>query len=257
MEPMKLIKQALQVTDLSLTDQQKQVIAHRGSPLLIKGAAGSGKTTLLIEAAIARISDGASSDSILFLTYGRESASLVRDAIAIRSSATGYEPLARTFHSLAFSILKMKSGDDFREPILLSGAEQEKIIADLLEGDISDGYKEWPPELRDSDEKLGNPLLTRGFIRELRDLMMRANERKISPQELATRGGQLGEKYWPAAAAFWKRYEGVMDLAASGAGDAKVRIDPSELINAAIAHLHNNSELLATIRKTYIHLLKP
>jgi len=255
MEPMKLIKQALQVTDLSLTDQQKQVIAHRGSPLLIKGAAGSGKTTLLIEAAIARISDGASSDSILFLTYGRESASLIRDAIAIRSSATGYEPLARTFHSLAFSILKMKSGDDFREPILLSGAEQEKIIADLLEGDISDGYREWPPELRDSDEKLGNPLRTRGFIRELRDLMMRANERKISPQELASRGGQLGEKYWPAAAAFWKRYEGVMDLAASGAGDAKVRIDPSELINAAIAHLHNNPELLATIRKTFSTIL--
>lgn len=151
---MKLVKQALQVNELSLTDQQKRVIAHRGSPLVIKGAAGSGKTTLLIESAIARISDGASSDSILFLTYGRESASLIRDAIAIRSSATGYEPLARTFHSLAFSILKMKSGDDFREPILLSGAEQEKIIADLLEGDISDGYKEWPPELRDSDEKI-------------------------------------------------------------------------------------------------------
>lgn len=255
MAPMKLIKQVLQVNDLSLADQQKQVIAHRGSPLLIKGAAGSGKTTLLIESAIARISDGASSDSILFLTYGRESASLIRDAIAIRSSATGYEPLARTFHSLAFSILKMKSGDDFREPILLSGAEQEKIIADLLEGDISDGYKEWPPELRDGDEKLGNPLRTRGFIRELRDLMMRANERKISPQELATRGGQLGEKYWPAAAAFWKRYEGVMDLAASGAGDAKVRIDPSELINAAIAHLQNNPELLATIRKTFSTIL--
>lgn len=104
-------------------------------------------------------------------------------------------------------------------------------------------------------KKLGNPLRTRGFIRELRDLMMRANERKISPQELATRGGQLGEKYWPAAAAFWKRYEGVMDLAASGAGDAKVRIDPSELINAAIAHLHNNPELLATIRKTFSTIL--
>ena len=255
MAPMKLIKQALQVNDLSLADQQRKVIAHRGSPLLIKGAAGSGKTTLLIESAIARIQEGASSDSILFLTYGRESASLIRDAIAIRSSATGYEPLARTFHSLAFSILKMKSGDDFREPILLSGAEQEKIIADLLEGDVTDGYRQWPPELREGEGKLGNPLLTRGFIRELRDLMMRANERKISPQELATRGGQLGEKYWPAAADFWRRYEGVMDLAATGAGDAKVRIDPSELINSAIAHLKNSPELLAKLRKTFSTIL--
>ena len=255
MAPMKLIKEPISVEPFDFDGASQSVIAHRGSPLLIKGAAGSGKTTLLIESAIARIQEGAPSDSILFLTYGRESASLIRDAIAIRSSATGYEPLARTFHSLAFSILKMKSGDDYREPILLSGAEQEKIIADLLEGDVTDGYREWPPELRDGDEKLGNPLLTRGFIRELRDLMMRANERKISPQELATRGGQLGEKYWSPAAAFWTRYEGVMDLAASGAGDAKVRIDPSELINAAIAHLKNSPELLATLRKSFATIL--
>jgi superfamily I DNA/RNA helicase len=252
---MKLIKEPTSVEPFDFDGASQSVITHRGSPLLIKGAAGSGKTTLLIESAIARIQEGAPSDSILFLTYGRESASLIRDAIAIRSSATGYEPLARTFHSLAFSILKMKSGDDYREPILLSGAEQEKIIADLLEGDVTDGYREWPPELRDGDEKLGNPLLTRGFIRELRDLMMRANERKISPQELATRGGQLGEKYWSSAAAFWTRYEGVMDLAASGAGDAKVRIDPSELINAAIAHLKNSPELLATLRKSFATIL--
>ena len=255
MAPMKLIKEPISVESFDFDGASQSVIAHRGSPLLLKGAAGSGKTTLLIESAIARIKDGASSDSILFLTYGRESASLIRDAIAIRSSATGYEPLARTFHSLAFSILKMKSGDDYREPILLSGAEQEKIIADLLEGDVTDGYREWPPELHDGDEKLGNPLLTRGFIRELRDLMMRANERKISPNDLATRGGQLGEKYWSPAAAFWKRYEGVMDLAASGAGDAKVRIDPSELINAAIAHLKNSPELLATLRKSFATIL--
>jgi superfamily I DNA/RNA helicase len=46
-----------------------------------------------------------------------------------------------------------------------------------------------------------------------------------------------------------------MDLAASGAGDAKVRIDPSELINAAIAHLTNSPELLATLRKSFATIL--
>jgi hypothetical protein len=65
----------------------------------------------------------------------------------------------------------MKSGEDYREPILLSGAEQEKFIAELLRGDVDDGYRDWPEELRDGEGKLGNPLLTRGFIRELRDLM--------------------------------------------------------------------------------------
>jgi superfamily I DNA/RNA helicase len=255
MTPMKLIKQALQVADLGFDDQQKAAISHRGAPLLLTGGAGSGKTTVLIEAAISRIAEGADSDSILFITFGRETASAIRDAIAIASSATGYEPLARTFHSLAFSIVKMKSGDDYREPILLSGAEQEKFIADLLQGDVEDGYRQWPDELRDGDGKLGNPLLTRGFIRELRDLMMRANERGISPDQLSVRGGQLGEKYWPSAAAFWKRYEGAMDLASSGAGDAKMRIDPSELVNAAIAHLRNNPELLDTLRKRFTTII--
>jgi superfamily I DNA/RNA helicase len=248
---MKLIKQVPGLTELGFDDQQKAAIAHRGSPLLIQGAAGSGKTTVLIEAALSRINDGIASDAILCITYGRERASEMRDAIAIRSSATGYEPLARTFHSLAFSIVKMVSGDDYREPILLSGAEQEKFIAELLGGDVEDGYRDWPEELRDGDAKLGNPLLTRGFIRELRDLMMRANERGISPDQLGARGAQLGEKFWPSAAAFWKRYEGAMDLASSGAGDAKMRIDPSELINAAIAHLRNNPELLTSLRQRF------
>ncbi len=255
MAPMKLIKQAHRLPELRFDDQQKAAISHRGTPLLITGGAGSGKTTVLIEAAISRIAGGASSDSILFITFGRESASVIRDAIAIASTATGYEPLARTFHSLAFSIVKMKSGDEYREPILLSGAEQEKFIADLLQGDVEDGYRQWPDELRDGDGKLGNPLLTRGFIRELRDLMMRANERGISPDQLAARGAQLGEKYWPAAAAFWKRYEGAMDLASSGAGDAKMRIDPSELVNAAIAHLRNNEELLSALRKRFTTII--
>ena len=87
MTPMKLIKQALQVADLGFDDQQKAAISHRGAPLLLTGGAGSGKTTVLIEAAISRIAEGADSDSILFITFGRETASAIRDAIAIASSA--------------------------------------------------------------------------------------------------------------------------------------------------------------------------
>jgi primosomal protein N' len=64
---MKLIKQSPGLIELGFDDQQKAAIAHRGSPLLIQGAAGSGKTTVLIEAALSRINQGASSDSILLL----------------------------------------------------------------------------------------------------------------------------------------------------------------------------------------------
>ena len=60
MAPMKLIKQEPGLIQLGFDDQQKTAIAHRGSPLLIQGAAGSGKTTVLIEAALSRISEGTS-----------------------------------------------------------------------------------------------------------------------------------------------------------------------------------------------------
>ena len=175
---------------------QSQAVSHRGSPLLIAGGPGTGKTTVLIEAAVSRINSGQDPDSILLLTYGRESASQLRDEIALRTSGTMNEPLARTFYSLAYSIIKMKTGSQYHEPILLSGPEQENFIEQLLQGDVADGYRKWPIDLQDGIDKKGNPLLTQGFIRELRDLIMRANERGITPDALAKRGDMVGEKYW-------------------------------------------------------------
>jgi superfamily I DNA/RNA helicase len=246
--PLRLVRADAEGFSLSLSDQQKAAVAHRGSPLILKGATGTGKTTVLIEAALSRIAAGQSPDSILLLTYGRERASEMRDAIVTRSEKTAFEPLARTFHSLAYSILKMRTGDNYREIVLLSGAEQETFISQLLDGDIEDGYKQWHDDLKKTPESLGQPLQTQGFVRELRDLIMRANERGITPDALAERGHQLGEKYWPGAADFWKRYLGAMTLQEVLAGDAKVRIDPSEIINSAINYLRANPELLAELR---------
>jgi len=240
---------------LSLDEAQHAAVAHRGSPLIITGATGTGKTTVLIEAALSRIAQGKSPDSILLLTYGRERASELRDAIVTRSEKTAFEPLARTFHSLAYSILKMRTGDAYREIVLLSGAEQETYISDLLKGDIADGYKKWHPDLHRTEQSLGEPLETQGFVRELRDLIMRANERGITPDQLAARGKQLGEKYWPGAADFWNRYLGSMVLQEISAGDAKVRIDPSEIINTAINYLRTNPELLAELRNRFTTIL--
>jgi superfamily I DNA/RNA helicase len=253
--PLRLVRADVQPTSLALSDQQKAAIAHRGSPLILTGATGAGKTTVLIEAALSRIAAGQSPDSILLLTYGRQRASEMRDAIVTRSEKTAFEPLARTFHSLAYSILKMRTGDNYREIVLLSGAEQETFISQLLDGDIEDGYKKWHDDLKKTEQSLGEPLQTQGFVRELRDLIMRANERGITPDELATRGHQLGEKYWEGAAEFWKRYLGAMTLQEVLAGDAKVRIDPSEIINSAINYLRANPELLTELRARFTTII--
>jgi superfamily I DNA/RNA helicase len=238
--------------------EQAAAIAHRRSPLILQGATGTGKTVTLIEAAIDRVKNGADADSILILAYGRERASEIRDAIVIASQGTVKEPIARTFHALAFSILSMSSGEAFRETVLISGAEQESFIATLLAGNIEDGVDWWPSELRAQTEGIdqksdlmGEPLLTQGFVRELRDLMMRATERGLSPKDLSEMGHRLQERYWPAAAKFWDSYLKISAASDSGAGDSKMRIDPAELINAAIAHLKRNPELLAELRQRF------
>jgi superfamily I DNA/RNA helicase/RecB family exonuclease len=246
-----LVKREVSADSLALDSVQAGAVAHRGSPLVVSGGPGTGKTSILIEAALTRIAGGQNPDSILLITYGRERASELRDAIALRTTQTMYEPLARTFHSLAYSIMKMKMGEGYHEPILLSGPEQESFIKELLQGDVEDGYRSWPVELQDGEDKKGNPLLTGGFVRELRDLIMRANERGITPADLASRGGKVGEKYWVAAADFWQRYKEVMAIREEGAADAKMRIDPSELINVAIAHLKQNENLRAELQARF------
>jgi superfamily I DNA/RNA helicase/RecB family exonuclease len=231
----------------ALTPYQVAAVQHRGSPLVIHGGPGTGKTTVLVEAALARIAEGQNPDSILLLTFGRERASELRDAIALRTTKTMFEPLARTFHSLAFSIVKMKAKDD-PEPILLSGPEQESYIKELLQGDIADGYKEWPEDLHAA-------LTTNGFARELRDLILRASERGIDADKLSALGKSEGEKYWQAAAAFWKRYLNSMVMREISATDAKMRIDPSELVSRAALHLHNNPDVLANLRARFTTIM--
>ena len=140
-QPFTLVAPSAPMVTPALSSDQLAAVTHRGCPLVIQGGPGTGKTTVLVEAALSRIADGQNPDSILLITFGRERASQLRDAIALRTSKTMYEPLARTFHSLAFSIVKMKANND-PEPILLSGPEQESYIKELLQGDITDGYKE-------------------------------------------------------------------------------------------------------------------
>ena len=86
-----------------LTPDQLKVVNHHGSRLLVLGHAGSGKTTTLIAAIAHRISQGVNPNSILAITYGRESASKLRDQIASANPTlhTVAEPIARTNHDEA------------------------------------------------------------------------------------------------------------------------------------------------------------
>ena len=218
------------------------------SPLVVIGGAGTGKTSLLVEAALARIAAGQDPNSILLLTYGRESASDLRDAIALRTTQTMFEPLARTFHSLAFSILKKKPSAKDLEPILFSGPEQEKFIKELLAGDVIDGNREWNPELHAA-------LTTSGFARELRDLILRANERKFGPVKLAELGNSSDEPFWDAAAKFWERYIENLSIQEDSAGDSKQRLDTSEIVSSAARRLKERPDILEELRSQFTTIM--
>jgi superfamily I DNA/RNA helicase/RecB family exonuclease len=238
------------ISDEKLTQQQKQVINHRGSQLLVLGSAGSGKSSTLVKAIANRISSGEDPNSILAITYGRSSANKLRDQIASANPEkhTVNEPIARTFHSIAFLILNDQlannDGAD-KKYVLLSGAEQDAQIRQLLLLDAQNpSSTTWPAELIPA-------LTTRGFAKELREFISRATERGSSPAELKKYAAKYGQKYWPPICDFWQRYLESMALRDSTTSASLNRIDPSEIIIAALEKLENNSALLDKYRKLF------
>ena len=238
------------ILDSQLTQQQKQVINHRSSQLLVLGPAGSGKSSTLVKAIANRISNGEDPNSILAITYGRSSANKLRDQIASVNPEkhTVNEPIARTFHSIAFLILndQLANNDGVdKKYVLLSGAEQDAQIRQLLLLDAQNpSATTWPAELIPA-------LTTRGFAKELREFISRATERGSSPAELRKYTAKYGQKYWPPICDFWQRYLESMALRDSTTSASLNRIDPSEIIITALEKLESNSALLDKYRKLF------
>ena len=154
---------------------QRLVVEHRGGPLLVLAGPGTGKTTTLVEAAVARVRAGIPVEQLLMLTFSRRAAAELRARVTARlAAAPSGEPIARTFHSYAFGILRMAAVDGGAPtPRLLSGPEQDLVLRELIDGDLERGSHSWPLELRPA-------LRTRGFAGELRDLLLRAVERGLT-----------------------------------------------------------------------------
>lgn len=217
------------------------------STLRVLGGPGTGKTTLLVEAAAAQIAAGLDPESVLLLTPGRLVGS-VRAAVTTRllQAAGGgviREPLVRSVHSYAFSVLRKaaeQAGDP--PPRLVTGAEQDGIIRELLAGEIEDGASGWPAQLRPA-------LGTAGFATELRDLMSRCAERGIDPLELKRLGRVHSRPMWVSAGRFAQQYEQVMLLRAAvgtAAPQATVpALGAAELVGAALEALASDADLLA------------
>jgi len=214
-----------------LDPAQRQVVEHAGGPLLVLAGPGTGKTTTLVEAVAHRITDrGIDPGRLLVLTFSRKAAQELRERIALRLGATTRRPLALTFHSYAYALVRREfvlAGDE--PPALLSGPEQLLEVRRLLRGEAADGGLRWPERLRPA-------LGTRGFAAELRDFLLRAAERGLDGRALAELGRRRRRDDWISAGRFLDDYAARFDLAPVPAYDYSeiIRIAGSLLRRPAV-----------------------
>jgi len=231
LHPYRLVRHpAAAASPLRLDAAQQQVVGHSGGPLLVLAGPGTGKTATIVETVAHRIeSRGLDPARVLVLTFSRKAAGELRERIAARLHRTIREPLALTFHSYAYALVRREFALLGEEtPRLLSGPEQLLEVRRLLRGELADGAAHWPAALRPA-------LATRGFAEELRDFLLRAAERGLDGRRVAVLGRQRRREDWVAAGRFLDRYAARFDLAPVAAYDYAeiVRIAAALLSRAA------------------------
>ncbi|WFR68387.1 AAA family ATPase [Curtobacterium flaccumfaciens] len=201
-----------------------------GRHAAVLGAPGTGKTSTLSRLVAARLTraDAISPDghaTVLALTSARSAATALRDRLAAAVDRVIPGALARTVNSLAFQIVAHAAAVQGQEtPTLLTGGEQDRIIADLLEGHELDGTgPEWPSPITAVVRERA------GFRTALRDVMMRAVAAGVEPEDMRELGDDAGRPEWRAVGDFVDEYRAAVTAFRS------TSLDAAELVAYATA----------------------
>jgi len=227
-----------------LDSEQAQVVAHRTGPLLVLAGPGTGKTTTIVEAVHARVRDPHDplpASSILALTFGRRAAGDLRDRIAARLGG-GLLPQVSTFHSFAYGLVVKTSAREpgLDLPRLMSGAEEDVRIRDLLVGAVERGTIAWPDDL-------AGALHTLGLANEVRSVIARSRELGMEPGDLRRIGARAGRPAWTAIGQLAVEERDVMLL--------ENVMDYTELLRLAVVRAHEPAVrdwLHSTYRAVYV-----
>lgn len=221
--------------DVTLDDSQRAALAAAAGPgaTLVVGAPGTGKTLVAQEVVLAALADGLAPERVLLLASSRRAAASLRDRLSARARRTVGAPMVRTAASAAFAVLRERAAA-LGEPVptLISGPEQDLVLSELLEGHLEGDLAHLgsplvlPPGL--PEEALG----LRGLRQELRDLLMRAAERGLTPADLAALGDRYERPEWSLGAQLFAEYLDVTALR-SGTPDAGARFDPAIVVDEA------------------------
>src|SRR5690606_35513173 len=115
-------------------------------------------------------------------------------------------PYATTFHSFSYALVRrFQDPEAFLDPLrLVSAAEQDVRIRELIAGSLADGRIDWPEQLRPA-------LRTRGLASELQRFTARARSLGLDPADIADLADGHGRADWKAAAQFLDEYLDVFD----------------------------------------------
>ena len=195
----------------------------------VVGAPGSGKTFALAEWVRAAVAAGRHPDSILVISANRNAATVLRDKLALQLQTATGGALARSLNSFAFGLLHsaaLKTGKSL--PTLISGSEQDRILAGLLaEVDAS------------STPFTALTLGLAGFRSEVRDTLAVIQEHQLTPDQLRALAVTHDRTAWAFAADIFERY-----LALISAPDFEQSFDPSTLLHRARELVAVQPELL-------------
>jgi superfamily I DNA/RNA helicase/RecB family exonuclease len=223
-------------SSIAISDLDPSQRAVLGLPIgvhaAVIGAPGTGKTTTLASLVADRLrGDSAITrdgyNTVVVLTASRSAATALRDRLAQVAHVVTPGPLARTVNSLAFQIVTHAAALSGAEaPSLLTGGEQDAIIADLLGGDIEDQTgPAWP-------QHIGPMVRERaGFRTVLRDAMMRAVAAGIGPDRMRELARLHDRPEWSALADFVDEYREAVSFFRESGRDA------ADLVADAVAAL--------------------
>jgi superfamily I DNA/RNA helicase/RecB family exonuclease len=206
---------------------------------------GAGKTTQIIQRFSRAVTDGLSPSEILVLAASREAANQLRDDLALSLQRATPGSLARTLTSFAYGVLRVKAVQAGAAlPELISGSEQDRILAEIIGVAIEETELDWPKHIN------AQVMALNGFRAELRDLITACLEHGVTPVSLRELGQQHGKAEWVASAKLFEHY-----MAVASSAEFESKFDPTLLLRDAADWLSVLAEWPAAVQEIKLILV--
>ncbi len=228
---------------LDLDTDQRRVVDHDAGPLLlVHGGPGTGKTTTLAERFVhLACSRDCSPDRILFLVPNRAQKIALQERLTRRLLFhEGLEALVEvpvyTWHGFANHLVSRHYEDlGYNEPpVLLTSPEQWGDVRDALAGEMQ---ANWPHHR--------TLLRNRGFVDEVVDFCIRAEQRALDEAELEALAASRPK--WTELIRFFKAHRDRLK--------ARSRIDYPTLLREATELIANFDHVRESLHRRFVHVL--